>query len=108
MGKVIAIYGGVKWVKIENRFLLGASNSYKINSTGGEATHKLTINEMPSHGHNYTTVGLYQTIQNYVEPLNDPNKAIGKTSATTVSTGSNAAHNNMPPYRAVYIWERTK
>ena len=49
--KVKAIYGGIKWTKIEGRFLLGASSAYKVNSIGGEATHKLTVNEMPSHTH---------------------------------------------------------
>ena len=53
--KVIAIYGGTSWSKIEGRFLLGASSSYAINSTGGEATHTLTISEMPSHNHASST-----------------------------------------------------
>ena len=26
---------------------------------------------------------------------------------TINSTGSNQAHNNLPPYLAIYIWERT-
>lgn len=42
---------GNTWAKIESRFLLGQSSSYAINSTGGEATHTLTIDEMPSHFH---------------------------------------------------------
>lgn len=46
------LFGGT-WKRHEDRFLLGASNSYANGSTGGEA-----------------------------------------------------AHNNMPPYLAVYMWER--
>lgn len=42
---------GDTWAQIQNKFLLGASSSYKIGSTGGAATHTLTINEIPSHSH---------------------------------------------------------
>ena len=44
------LFGGV-WDKLENRFLLGASNTYPNKSTGGSAQHTLTVNEMPSHTH---------------------------------------------------------
>jgi microcystin-dependent protein len=112
MEKVITIYGGTKWEKIEGRFLLGANNLYPIGSTGGEATHTLTVNEMPPHRH--VTQG-YHTLapsslgvdNNRVaqansfisgDPLNtDPNMHLA---------GLGQAHNNMPPYKAVYIWER--
>lgn len=36
---------------IAGRFLLGCNSTYPAGSTGGEATHKLTIDEMPSHYH---------------------------------------------------------
>lgn len=42
---------GDTWVQIQGKFLLGASDSYKIGSTGGATTHTLTVNEMPSHNH---------------------------------------------------------
>lgn len=45
-----SVIGGT-WAQIQGRFLLGASSSYAIKSTGGAATHTLTINEIPSHNH---------------------------------------------------------
>lgn len=45
-----SVVGGT-WAQIQGRFLLGASSSYAIKSTGGAATHTLTINEIPSHNH---------------------------------------------------------
>lgn len=46
------ILGGA-WQKIEDRFLLASSSTYAKGSTGGEATHTLTKNEMPNHAHDY-------------------------------------------------------
>ena len=40
---------------LRGRFILGASDSYAVDSTGGEATHKLIIAEMPAHKHTGTT-----------------------------------------------------
>lgn len=45
-----SIIGGT-WSAIQNRFLVGAGGSYKVNATGGETSHTLTVNEMPSHTH---------------------------------------------------------
>ena len=44
------LFGGT-WNLIDDVFLLGAGNSYSVKTTGGEANHTLTINEMPSHSH---------------------------------------------------------
>lgn len=108
--KVIAIYGGTKWTKIEGRFLLGASSSYKINTSGGEATHKLTVNEMPSHTHSGKQLLLIAdpTYAQLKQPVVSGTSAIGGyTTDFNNNTGGNVAHNNMPPYKVVYIWERT-
>lgn len=116
--KVKAIYGGTSWSKIEDRFLLGASSTYKVNSIGGEATHTLTINEMPSHAHAFSNGGYSLNINCNSAHSGLPNEAgfvmardnafsNSKKNACSISaSGYNAAHNNMPPYKAVYIWER--
>jgi len=105
--KVIAQYGGTTWTKIEGRFLLGASSGYPVNSTGGEATHTLTINEIPAHTHksnnrDFATYGGGGTFN--VSTSGGSDWALQEE---TASTGGGQAHNNMPPYKAVYIWERT-
>lgn len=44
------LFGGT-WEKIKDAFLLASGDVYSNGSTGGEATHTLTENEMPSHTH---------------------------------------------------------
>ena len=36
---------------LRDRFIVGAGKKYKSGNTGGKATHKLTIDEIPSHAH---------------------------------------------------------
>ena len=48
-----SIFGG-SWEQIKDRFLLSAGDSYKVGATGGEATHKLSTAEMPTHNHSYS------------------------------------------------------
>ena len=78
---------------LRNRFVVGAGASYNINDTGGEATHVLTIDEMPAHSHQVPT---------YIEG----GPAAGFVSAgyekvqniNTTSVGGGQPHNNLPPY----------
>lgn len=119
--KVIAIYGGTSWSKVEGRFLLGTSSSYAVNSIGGETAHTLTTAEMPSHNHaSSTRRGAIPCWDNKASStgkyygLYDGSLAYQSSYAYDISTtstslaGGNQKHNNMPPYKAVYIWERTK
>ena len=97
------LFGGT-WVQISGRFLYCTNNSM---DTGGEATHKLTINEMPSHNH--------MVDYDQVWDGGGGTRALGTTdnggswaSGTWVhNTGGSQAHNNMPPYFTVYCWYRT-
>ena len=90
-------------IDLRDKFVLGAGNGYSVGATGGEATHTLTINEMPSHSHNITygaspTGSGGQTVSNFSEY--SPNRKV------TEKTGGGAAHNNMPPYYALCYIQR--
>ena len=124
-GRVLLAQGKSSW-----------GTTYNAGSTGGEATHKLTVGELPSHGHsastntanltgnansigiNYDEVSVSGIISknrgnDYGGTNNDHNKTgflINASHSHTVTinnTGSNQAHNNLQPYIAVYIWKRT-
>lgn len=105
--KVIEQYGGTSWTKIEGRFLLGASSSYPVNATGGEATHTLTINEMPSHSHRVAPVNTTGTSGSMQTTFKFGRLEANEGGLETDAAGGGQPHNNMPPYKAVYIWERT-
>ena len=46
-----SVFFGGTWEQIKDTFLLATGDTYANGSTGGEATHTLTENEMPSHTH---------------------------------------------------------
>lgn len=96
------LFGGT-WERIIDRFLLaGSSVSYPVGSTGGEATHTLTVDEMPSHSHTYT---LAQGSTSGGSGHADWSQGAHQEWSTQ-ATGGSAAHNNMPPYLSVYMWKR--
>lgn len=101
------LFGG-EWERIQDRFLLASGTTYTNGATGGEATHTLTINEMPSHRHSRMTQP-----QGFAEQDTRKNDIISPASgsANTVTkysdyTGGGQAHNNMPPYLVVNVWKR--
>ena len=113
------LFGGT-WEQLKDRFLLGAGSAYAAGSTGGEAAHTLSINEIPSHaGHLYGNAG---GVNGKGDAKGAWLKEININSSLTTSYGWNyknneyypanrslgggAAHNNMPPYLAVYMWKR--
>lgn len=102
------LFGGT-WKKLEGAFLLAANSTYPAGSTGGEAVHTLTTNELPAHNHTQTVVGARSGSGDTYVSWNSTN-VYGSTASSynkTLNTGGGAAHNNMPPYIAVHMWERT-
>lgn len=106
------LFGGT-WERLQNCFLLGASSTYAAGSTGGEAEHTLTVDEMPSHSHAFKVGSgdandyLAGSDNSYgIKADND-----GMTNERTYSgglteVGGSQPHNNMPPFLAVYMWKR--
>lgn len=101
------LFPGTYWKQIKNRFLLSASSTYSALSVGGEATHTLTKNEIPAHQHSiwYPNEGGEQSAAIGYPEAGSKNTWYVEASKTS-SAGGGQAHNNMPPYLAVYMWER--
>lgn len=112
------LYGIGTWTRINGRVIVGVSESESefssAGKTGGEKTHVLSANEMPSHGH---------TDSVDIKNANAEAKGYGLTSTSgfkdrviinnsgkathTGAAGGGAAHNNLQPYMALYMWRRT-
>lgn len=108
-------WGGTWKKTADGRCLIGASATYPLGSTGGEAEHTLSNNEMPSHDHNLSDWAMSWKLNGVTGEVNlnasatsdawSNNRGYFK-SQTTKSAGGGQPHNNMQPYLAVYIWER--
>ena len=130
------LFGGT-WEQISGRFLIGAGaaeanttdywgtlGASDVNCSagemGGEAWHTLITSEMPSHGkHLLTSNSSILSTGNAKGAYLGTMKSYGSTGRGWDSpsggeyypsgqyVGGGAAHNNMPPYLAVYMWKRT-
>ena len=101
------LFGGT-WEQVQGKFLLGVSNAYPAGSSGGESEHTLTTAEIPDHTHSFKYTG--QSVTTGVNSIRLYQAAPNQYNAYSGGQSSNCggqAHNNMPPYLAVYIWYRT-
>ena len=128
-------FGVGTWVKIKDRFLLGSGDTYTSGNTGGAATVALQTKHMPPHTHSqasctnpgnhahntwnifsfkHSSGGVTTTCTG--EPGDGRGNATdgngGHTHTITLNStggenGSVVAHENMPPYKVVNMWERT-
>lgn len=111
-----SIIGGT-WEQIKGKFLFASDDvltngvittagTYHVGATGGEATHTLTVEEMPAHAHD-VELGINWSSGNFQYLVQYSNGGSLKGRAlTTHDTGKGKSHNNMPPYLVVYMWKR--
>lgn len=121
------LFGGT-WAQIKGRFLLSTGSpddntntfwgtdltsdgtnkfSAAPGTTGGESRHTLSEGEMPNHYHNSSADGY--SIKYITASEGSAYGVWGGYDGPyiTSAVGGGASHNNMPPYLAVYMWERT-
>lgn len=128
------LFGGT-WTAITGRFLMAASSTYGVGTTGGATSVALAAGHLPGHSHtvsgtaasagthrhsigcDYDGAGgsVYATI--HKSASTSPGYWAGATSSTGAhahsvsgtasSSGAATAHENMPPYIVAYCWRRT-
>ena len=122
-GSPSSLLGFGTWAQIEDKFLLAAGSTYDAGDTGGAATVKLSKANLPAvsgtiamHSQGVAT-NIHDATGCFSSGLTNENKyraggtetsgapSIGRINFS--NGGSGTAHNNMPPYLAVYIWKRT-
>ncbi len=91
----------------KDRFILGAGGKHPVvGDTGGEEEVTLTEAEMPAHGHsvlwtNGDSISLNRGTNAYRLPFTRDG-SVGNNMITD-SSGGGRAHNNMPPWIALYF-----
>ena len=86
---------------LQTRVPVGAGEGYGLGAVGGEATHTLTVDEMPSHTHDvkrYTSGG--ELTGNALDTAVNITGTIDNVYGA-MATGGSQPHNNMPPYTVV-------
>ena len=111
------LFGGT-WERLEGRFLLAATIGGTAGTniqgdqfvapggTGGEATHTLTVSEMPSHTHNVRRTSASGSGSTNNLATDAKQSSLTDNGYGPFATGGGGAHNNMPPFLAVYMWKR--
>lgn len=120
-------FGGGTWERIENRFIMGASDTYPAGSTGGSTAHEheyklefmWRLGALVGYPSSAIAAYNYKT-----QSWNDNNKKVNDGQYTLSNdgfsstygekpggevysvTGNTASSSSIPPYYSVYIWRR--
>lgn len=100
------LFGGT-WERIKDRFLLAAGDTFASGKTGGEAEVTLTADEIPEIKMSYQYTGQSTVVGTDAIRLYDLNGQPNQYTGPQSSNCGGKAHNNMPPYLTVYVWQRT-
>lgn len=120
-------WGGTWVLETEGLVHIGAGSNYTLGSTGGEATHQLTEDELPNitgtikvrkaQNSSGSSVALLNTASGAFthQSVSDATVALkggsnvsnGGADTATLSFGNDGSHNNMQPYVSVNRWHRT-
>lgn len=118
-------FGGGTWERIEGKFIMGASDTYPVGSTGGrtEHSHEYAVTYIANYSgivggsrdysvmaYDGTTGGNNKVASNAGTGIGNEYKDVGAIPNQTIyykrSLGRTGYGTNMPPYYSVYIWRR--
>lgn len=106
--EVAAMFGGTWEAFGVGRTLVGVDpedeDFAEAELTGGEKTHTLTVEEMPSHSHGGIKRVSSETSGDQQEGINT-GRYYGNNSWVS-NTGGGQAHNNLQPYITCYMFKR--
>ena len=103
-------WGGTWVLETSGQVHVSAGTGYNIGDTGGEATHTLTVNEMPHHRHDIALYNSGYSQQSSARDCVTTNAWSDRWSLVgdyMDGVGRNDPHNNMQPYIVVNRWHRT-
>lgn len=91
-----------------DRFIAGAGYTYRKGDTGGAATVKLTVNQMPSHAHDFAKAGdkLLDKVPTFAIANSNYDFQNGPFGAAMNTTGGDEPHENLPPYYALFYFKK--
>lgn len=105
------LFGG-NWDEIHGAFLFANSALHKAGEIGGEEEHVLKKKEIPVHYHD-EYVGndggdgsVPEGYYGFTSIASTSKNTYWAKGSKTSEAGGGQAHNNMPPYLSVYMWER--
>ena len=104
---------GGTWEQIQDRFLIGAGNTYNANATGGNNTHTHTLQSAyadfiltgTTAYENFVTIPSRQYSLKWVLPSSQQTTTDNSPYAIPIK-GNTDSSSNIPPYLAVYMWKR--
>lgn len=97
------------WERLKGKVCIGLdeddTNMNTIGKTGGEKKHTLTVDEIPSHAHQYAMDG--GTGTGNMDRIFTNSFGDSRWYSSTSYVGGGQAHNNLQPYEVVgYMWIR--
>lgn len=106
-----ASFIGGTWERVEGKFIMGASDTYPVGSTGGSATKTIAKTNLPNEKLDVLTlytVGSAGSTFDVVSITYEHSDGSGNFSRTgqTSTLGDGTPLDILPPYYSMYIWRR--
>ncbi len=88
---------------ISERVIVGnnGDGEFSLGNTGGEKAHTLTVQEMPSHNHDFNKAGVTAMVSGGSYDISQQSGSRTYDYISIKNTGGGQAHNNLQPYIAL-------